>query len=309
MRYKGGVKKAFLLAIILGVFSGPARAWDPLGHMIVGQTAYDHLTPKARTAVDAAVAAFNEKHQAAYTFVTAGCWMDDIRGKTREYNTWHYIELPYNLEADPFPVAWQVNALWAIRLCTDIIRGERTHPGVDKEQALIMLTHIVGDIHQPLHTTSRANDAGGNKVVVPNIQDAKVEVFPNWRNLHYFWDGAYRRTFRDGKVVEVYAEPPALAEDPVLGHNAAQPLAREHSTNLQKIHSAETYPVDGDPETWVKESHRTGYVEGYQKLPGGETANPVELDQPYVDQAREITQQKLVQAGLRLAGLLNSLYQ
>lgn len=302
------MKRAFLLLAVCGFLAAPARAWDPLGHMIVGQTAYDHLTPAARTAVDAAVAAFNEKHQTAYTFVTAGCWMDDIRGKTREYNTWHYIELPYNLEAEPFPVAWQVNALWAIRLCSDIISGKRTHPGVDREQALVMLTHIVGDIHQPLHTTSRANDAGGNKVVVPNIQDAKVAVFPNWRNLHYFWDGAYRRTVRDGKVVELYAEPPALAEDPVRGHNAAQPLAREHSTALQKTYAAETYPADGDPEAWVKESHRTGYTEGYQKLPGGDAANPVELDAAYVGNAREITRQKLVQAGLRLAALLNTLY-
>lgn len=308
MRYKGRMKTLLLPLVMCGFLAAPALAWDPLGHMIVGQTAYDHLTPAARQAVDASVAAFNSKNQTAYTFVTAGCWMDDIRGKTREYNTWHYIELPDNPEAEPFPVAWQVNALWGIRLCTDIIRGTRTHPGVDRDQALVMLTHMVGDIHQPLHTTSRANDAGGNKVVVPNIEDAKVAVFPKWRNLHYFWDGAYRRTVRDGKVVELFAEPPALAEDPVLGHNAAQPLARQHSTALVKTHSAENHPPDGDAEAWVRESHRTGFTEGYQKLPGGEAANPVELDAAYVDNAREITRQKLVQAGLRLAALLNTLY-
>jgi len=304
-----GGRRLILALVAMGCSASMTFAWDPVGHMIVGQTAYDHLTSEAKVKVDQSLAAFNEKNKTAYTFVSAGCWMDDIRGKTKEYNTWHYIELPYNLEGEPFPVAWQVNALWAIRLCSDIIAGKRAEPGIDKDQALVMLAHIVGDIHQPLHTCSRAGDAGGNKVDVPNIKDAKVEVFPNWKNLHYFWDGAYRRTFKDGNVVELYPEPPTSMQDPIPGHNAGQPLIREQSTLLQEKYSAEKYPADGDPEAWVKESHRTGYTEGYQKLPGGEAADPVELDQTYVDNAREITQQKLVQAGHRLAKLLNELYR
>jgi len=304
----GGKRLALWLALLAG-WTASAGAWDAFGHMLVCQTAYDHLTPPAKAGVEKSLAAFNAKNGTSYTFVTMGCWMDDVRGKTKEYNTWHYIDLPYNMEAEPFPDAKLVNALWAIRLCTDILSGKRTDPLVDKDQALVILAHLVGDIHQPLHATSRDNNAGGNKVVVPNIVDAKVEVFPNWKNLHYFWDCSYRRAFKAGTVGEVYPEPPYAMEDALPGHAAAQPLARAQSTELQKNYAPEKYPANGDPEFWVKESHRLGITEGYQKLPGGASANPVELDLAYVDNARELARQRLVQAGLRLAGLINELYR
>ncbi len=55
-----------------------------------------------------------------------------------------------------------------------------------RSYALRLLIHYVGDIHQPLHATSRVNpqykkgDAGGNFVAIPNIGGAK--------NLHSVWD-------------------------------------------------------------------------------------------------------------------------
>jgi hypothetical protein len=275
--------------------------------MIVCQEAYRHLTPAAQAGVDAAVDAFNRKNGTAYTFTSAGCWMDDVRAKSREYNTWHYIDLPYTPEGTPLPDPDTRNALWAIRHCLGILNGRTTDPSIDKAQAVVMLAHLVGDIHQPLHTTSR-NDAGGNKVKVPNIEDPLVDAFPHWRNLHYFWDTAYRRAVVAGKVVPLYPDPPTLKSQPVEGYNAALPMIREQTDALEKIHLPDTYPADGAPEDWVIESHRTGYAAGYQELPGGDAANPVELDAAYVDRAREISQQKLIQAGRRLAALLNDAF-
>lgn len=292
----------------MGVLSGKVLAWDPIGHMLVTQSAYAHLTPAARAAVDLSLAAFNKKQNAEYTFVTAGCWMDDIRGTQKEYAPWHYIDLPYNRDGEPFPVAWQVNALWGIRHCEAILKGERTDPNVDKDQALVILLHLVGDIHQPLHTISRNGDAGGNKVVVPNIEDAMVEAFPNRKNLHYFWDSSYRRTVKDGRVVETLVEPPTLPSDPVKGHAQALPMVVEHAALLEKNYQPDKYPATGTPEEWVRESHMQGYDNVYQKLPGGDSANPVELDQAYVDNARALAEQKLIQGGHRLAALLNQLF-
>jgi hypothetical protein len=285
-----------------------AHAWDPVGHMVVNQTAWDHLTPGTRAAMEQSLAAFNAKEGTSYDFVSAGCWMDDIRSRTKEYNTWHYIELPYNAEGEPFPPPWQVNALWAITLCTDIIAGKREHPGVDRDRALVMLTHLVADVHQPLHAGGREGDMGGNRVVVPNIEDAKVAVFPNWRNLHYFWDSAYRRTVTDGKVTELIPEPPIVMSDPIPGYVAARPVIQAAAGELEKTHDATAYPATGPADQWVRESRRLGYENAYQKLPGGDASKTVELDAPYVDNARAIARQRVTQAGLRLAGLLNSLY-
>ncbi len=300
--------KSLCLLAVMGTFLGAAQAWDPIGHMVVSQSAYGQLTPAARAEVDLSLAEFNRKQQAAYSFVTAGCWMDDIRGTHKHYAPWHYIELPYTRDGEPFPVAWQVNALWAIRHCEAILKDERTDPEVDKNQALVMLLHLVGDIHQPLHTVSRNGDAGGNKVVVPNIEDAMVQAFPTRRNLHYFWDSAYRRTVKEGKVVETIVEPLSLPSDPLKGHTLAQPMAIELAANLEKTYQPDLFPATGTPEEWVKESHIQGYDNVYQKLPGGEAANPVELDQAYVDNARALAEQKLIQGGHRLAAFLNGLF-
>ena len=295
---------------VLGaVFAGQAMAWDPIGHMLVCQSAYDQLTPAAKTAVERSLEAFNTKNHTNYTFVTVGCWMDDIRGTHKEYAPWHFIDLPYNRDGEPFPVAWQVNALWGIRHCAAIIKGERTDSKVDKDQALVMLMHLVGDIHQPLHTINRDGDAGGNKVVVPNIEDAMVEAFPNRRNLHYFWDSSYRREMKNGKVVETLAEPPSLPSDPAKGHANALPLVVEQAARLGKGYQPEKFPATGTPEEWVRESHAQGYDNVYQILPGGDGANPATLDQAYVDNARALAEQKLVQGGRRLAALLNELYK
>ena len=55
-----------------------------------------------------------------------------------------------------------------------------------KSFALRLLIHYVGDIHQPLHATSRVDskypkgDAGGNFFHVPQKGDVK--------NLHSVWD-------------------------------------------------------------------------------------------------------------------------
>jgi hypothetical protein len=52
--------------------------------------------------------------------------------------------------------------------------------------AMRLLLHYAGDIHQPLHATSRVNkeypegDRGGNSVALPSISGAK--------NLHSVWD-------------------------------------------------------------------------------------------------------------------------
>jgi hypothetical protein len=171
-----------------------------------------------------------------------------------------------------------------------------------------MLIHLIGDVHQPLHTVNR-NDFGGNKVVVPNIHDAMVEAFPNRKNLHYFWDSSYRRVMKDGQAVESFTSPPYLPSNPALSHANALPLVVGHTARLEKSHQPDKYPATGSPEDWVRESHAQGYDHVYQALPGGDAANPVTLDETYVDNARALAEQKLIQGGHRLADLLNELFQ
>lgn len=295
--------------VALSVMHG-ARAWDAVGHMIVCQIAYDNLTPAAKQHVDAALARFNAAEKSEYTPVIAGTWMDDIRGKTREYNPWHYINLPYNLTGDPFPAEDEVNVLWGINTCLAILDDKTTYPGVDRDQALVMLTHLVGDVHQPLHATSREGDLGGNRVMVPNLVDPELAIFNAQGNLHWFWDTSYRKTVdENGDIVSLYAAPLYSRNAPVVGHKKALALVQEKAAEFRAKYSPSEDDIQGSPEEWTRENHRLGFEFAYAKLPGGDGANPVTLTADYVDEAREISEKRLVLAGYRLAHILNQRFQ
>ena len=74
-----------------------------------------------------------------------------------------------------------------------------------KSYALRLLIHYIGDLHQPLHSTSRVNpqypkgDAGGNFVKIPTKGGAK--------NLHSVWDSV---------IYEYTATPTMVSFNPKL---------------------------------------------------------------------------------------------
>jgi hypothetical protein len=287
--------------------------------MLVAQIAYDHLTPPARTAMDASIARFNQKKindrkelDTAYDPVTAACWMDDIRSLKGLYNfdVWHYVNLPFTPDGLPAPDGnVQPNVIWAIEKCVPLVTGQTTDAAIDRDQALVMLLHLVGDIHQPLHTTSRGEDAGGNKVKLANLKDPLADlVFSKGGNLHFFWDSAYRRIYKDGSATVLYEAP--LLNDrgrPVAGHKAVAEMIRREATALESKYPPSHFQAQADPPTWAKESHALGYSLGYGKLPATTGNRPVKLTEDYVTAARDCAQERVVLAGYRLANLLNLL--
>jgi hypothetical protein len=80
--------------------------------------------------------------------------------------------------------------------------GIKGHTEADAiSTALRLLMHYTGDIHQPLHATSRvdsnypAGDRGGNSFKLPSIDGAK--------NLHSVWDSVVYSEANDYKLVSV----------------------------------------------------------------------------------------------------------
>ncbi len=303
---------AGLAAIVFS--ASPARAWDPLGHMLVGQIAYDNLTPAAKAGVNAAIARFNPKARpdAPYSFVTAACWMDDIRSRTepefKQYAVWHYVNLPFTPDGMPAPnPSAGPNVIFGVQKTQDILTGKTTDPAIDQDQALVMLLHFTGDVHQPLHTTSRDNDAGGNKVKLANLKDPLADlIFSKGGNLHFFWDSSYRRIYKNGDATVSFEAPLHDRAAPVAGHNQALALVRTQATALEKKYPPSILKEQGDGLSWAKESHSIGYTLGYEALP--KTSGPIKLTQSYVDNARNAAEKRIVLAGYRMANFLNTLY-
>ena len=298
-----------LIAVLAFVSMMPfARAWDPLGHMLTMKIAYGELTPKARAELEAAVARFNAKANpdAPYDAVTAACWMDDARGSTKEFNEWHYVNLPFTREGTPIPAGTREkpDVIWALGRGEDIVKGGAEEPGIDRDQALVMLLHLAGDIHQPLHTTEH-HDFGGNRLLIANLKDVEADLlFSKGGNLHFFWDSAYRREFQNGEAGVSYFAPLFPLLTPVTGHREARATVDREAAEIRKKYPPVSFgdELGGGPSAWALESHAIGYDFAYGKLPAG---SPVQLDREYVDAARACAEKRIALAGYRLGALLN----
>jgi hypothetical protein len=126
-------------------------------------------------------------------FMRAARWADDIRSndKQQQRPLWHYINWPFKPEGQPPTV--QTKEPEAVNILTAMAENQRivvndNDPG-RKAIALAWLFHLVGDIHQPLHTAQlftveyRQGDRGGNEICVRVTQAGQPMA------LHRFWDG------------------------------------------------------------------------------------------------------------------------
>ena len=153
-------------------------AWGAEGHRIVGQIAESYTSKKAKKEIAKILG--NE------SLAMASNWADFVKSDP-SYNylsNWHYVnfkggltetEIKNYLDKDTATDAYtKINFLAAELKNKDL-------PQVSKQLYLRMLIHLVGDIHQPMHT-GRFEDLGGNKV--------KVMWFSESKNLHQLWDDA-----------------------------------------------------------------------------------------------------------------------
>jgi S1/P1 Nuclease len=149
----------------------------------------------------------------------------------------------------------------------------------------------VGDIHQPLHTTTNA-DRGGTC--------QQVNVVPAEENLHYVWDDA---------IVAVLERQ--------LGTNDPEATARKLEAQYPSGSEVVTWKP-GESEQIAWESHQLAETDVYQALgipetqcelhscdPGTRTA--ITLNQTYMHREAQVAGSQLAKAGQRLAALLSDL--
>ena len=165
---------------------------------------------------------------------------------------------------------------------------ERFAPRREKQRALKFLVHFVGDIHQPLHCADDG-DRGGN--------DKWFRFYPGgpqkryvWVNLHGFWDNLLQE-----KAVE---NPRRLASR--LEKGVSPQDEREWSR--------------GKAADWAYESFQIAKKEIYLELSEGPLREKdrwgKDLPLGYgSEKKREIVDRQLRKAGLRLAWLLNGIFE
>ena len=262
--------------LFLLITSSSVLSWCATGHKIIGQIAYDQLTPQARRYYAHLNQALNQQEH-RYTLVAAAVWMDTLFDPHYlSFKPMHYIDIPESTDDTPLPKIAAMNAVVAVNQAMETLKDKHAS---SEEQAIALriILHVVGDIHQPLHTMTQVNalhpkgDRGGNDF---HLGKNKIG-----NNLHRYWDkggGFLNKKMSNAEVRHCAKELETQWMCP--------------SPDLELMH-------------WVQASHslavRHAYAIKEYEIPSQEYESLVQRD----------TQQQLVFAGCRLALLLNHLVE
>ena len=242
-------------------------AWGVDGHRGVGLIADRHLTEKARRQVTALLG--------TQTLALVSTQPDEMRylPEYKETAPWHYVNTAMGLGHDQYlqAVKGQTNPNAYNVLLTKIkeMRDPSKTPA-QRAEALVFVVHIVGDIHQPMHT-GRAEDKGGN--------DIKLTYRGKDTNLHSLWDSGLidylGLTYTEmGQQCQVVPAP-----------------------------LAKTWQAAQDPAEWLFESY-TAATQLYAEA--AQNPNP---DYRYYPAHADLMKQRIQQAGIRLAAVLNEAFK
>ncbi|OGT55569.1 MAG: hypothetical protein A3F14_04190 [Gammaproteobacteria bacterium RIFCSPHIGHO2_12_FULL_43_28] len=276
--------KTFLKALSLLLFlllPLPSQAWNALGHMVVATIAYQHLQPTVRDKIDQFTPGFEAEYPQIKSFSQLAPWPDQLHLQRIEtYSHWHYIDTPFSDDGTPLTNTIDTdNAVWAVNTIRQVIKNQHANP-YERSRFLAFFIHIIGDLHQPLHTVSRLSkqhpdgDRGGNLYYI-QYQNERVR-------LHHAWDGGL-----------------GLFEHDSSTKNAENIAATITSHYPESFFGARASDIN--PTHWVDEGVENAKQYVYH-TPEEEPISPT-----YLDSGNRVIEQETALAGYRLAALLNQL--
>jgi hypothetical protein len=237
--------KNLLLVFIVLLLS----SWGKIGHRTIGEIAERQLTSETREIV--------RELLDGQSLAVASTWADEMRSNPNfdKYAKWHYVNLPLDKEYGEIEHT-QDNVVIIINQAIDNLK---------------YLIHMVGDLHQPLHT-GRFEDYGGSKIKV-KFKGRKAEETNT--NLHVLWDS---------DMIDDYKMSYTEYADKLMDEFENKP----------------DFP-QGNAEEWADESH--SYLHKIYETEAGSY-----LSYDYVYDNLPIVDQRLYQAGIRLGNLLNEIF-
>lgn len=273
---------AAVLALLV-VWSAPAQAWWDYGHRTIGSVAMANVQPKTRTAIRQLLRAepgLGTPKCPVRSLEDAAYWPDCLRNETWRWAytfPWHYQTAPICKPFDPKGNCANGNCVSAQIERNRRILADRSLPAARRLEALAFLSHFVGDVHMPLHSGDN-EDAGGNGV------KARYGLAPAG-NLHSIWDG-----FEAERAIS----------------SATPPLVRRY-TPAERAALAGGTVADWGRESW--QLARTIYARAFGRddpCTGGALPRGTVWSDAAIEQSLPDARQRIVQAGLRLARLLDA---
>jgi hypothetical protein len=274
------MRKLALVVFLLALSTPKALGWGKEGHVIVAKIAEYNLSE--RTKVELQKLGFDSISTDA-----VANYADKVR-RNKNYpqyfksGPWHFVDLPIGecssfADVKEYIEKHKPNVVSQIRHYADVL-ADKNRSREEKQEAVKFIVHFVGDVHQPLHCANRNNDHGGNALKV-----LFLGIGGNYLNLHHVWDTNLVKRLMDGRSPE----------------DTAKWLAQENPYK----------PDNMNIDSWAYESYidatRYAYRMNRRPLP---TSGTPKLDERYADEGAEVVHRRLQQAGVRLAKLLNDIF-
>lgn len=300
-----------------------AFAWGNQGHQTVGAIA-DQLI--AGTNAEAQVKGLLKPGE---SLESVSIWADCAKGycgpltpemkafvaRNPKHHDYHFTDLPFQASAYvPGAVGTSDHdVVQILQECIGVLQGQSsagTH-GFTSREALLLIAHFVGDIHQPLHVGTAYVDLNDSFVVPADeaaIDDANVfathgdnYLMLGSRALHAYWDSQ----------AVTYAMKSAQAQSP-----------SDFAAYL-RAHPSHVNPSTGSPGTWPKkwatesvlasQKAHAGMALGERSEAQDRNGNPhqswsIEVPQGYARTAASMARSELWAAGSRLAALLQAIW-
>lgn len=259
------LKKLFFAAILLNI-PFQSMAWGMLGHRVVAHVAESYLTKKASREVKNILG--NE------SLAMASNWADFIKSEPAfDYlGNWHYINLPKGMSTEQIEKHLQNDTTTNAYTRINFLSSELKNKSLEQDKKVMylkILIHLVGDIHQPMHT-GRVEDQGGNKV--------QLKWFGQNTNLHRVWDSDLI-DYQNLSYTE-YAQSINF-----LDKNRLHSLQQEAASQ------------------WVIDSYKIS-----EKLYSGVKTDD-KLSYRYIYDHIDIANQQMLKGGVHLAALLNDIFK
>lgn len=257
------MKGNLLLCALLSMSSSAMFGWGQKGHDTTVFIAENHLTEKTKNTIDSLL---DGKSMVYYAN-----WLDNA-SHTPEYaysKTWHYKNIDEGQSFEDAPLHHQGDIVRAIKTQA-IVLNDPSSSKEEKQLALKMVVHLLGDIHQPMHL-GRASDLGGNR--------HKVKYFGKDNNLHSVWDTS-------------------------LPESAHKWSYTEWANQIDRTTPQEYVDIvsGGSPESWASETFDIA-KKIYETTPEGTS-----ISYDYIAEWTPVIEQQFLRGGLRLADVLNSIF-
>jgi hypothetical protein len=273
-------------ALLLALLPAPALAWGEFAHRQTATIAEANVSSEVRAKISALLARERDlgtPNCRLSTLQDASVWADCVRAEGWRWGytaAWHYRTAPVCKAFDPKSNCAGGNCVTAQIVRAQRVLADERLPAPVRLEALAFMVHFAGDVHMPLHSGDN-EDQGGN------ARRAAYGIKPGL-NLHSIWDGA-------------------LAERAIT--DPADRVVRRY-TPAERAELA-----GGTPDDWGRESWEIarGFVYptafDTDDVCAGPLPQETALSQEDIERGLPIARRRVVQAGLRIAGLLEEAFK